>query len=218
MCISKKESTLPEANGPCPALILLRHGQSLWNEQNRFTGWQDIDLSAAGILEAEKAGLSLKKEHIDVAFTSSLKRAQHTLDIILKISGLTGIPVFKDRNLDERCYGKLEGLNKNETALKYGDNQVRIWRRSYDNAPPGGESLKDTAERVLPYFSTAIVPELKKGRKVLIVAHGNSLRALIMHLEQLDPEEIINRELPTGIPIKYSLNSALEITKIAHLI
>jgi 2,3-bisphosphoglycerate-dependent phosphoglycerate mutase len=194
-------------------LILVRHGQSLWNKENRFTGWQDVDLSEAGIQEAIKAGIRLRKEQIDIAFTSSLKRAQHTLDLILEKCGLTHIPIFKDKHLNERSYGNLEGLNKSETALKYGEAQVLIWRRSFDIAPPGGESLKTTSERVLSYFRSAILPKLKEGRTVLIVAHGNSLRALVMYLEKLSPEAIMTRELPTGMPIKYSFNSAQQLIK-----
>ncbi|MBE9597783.1 2,3-diphosphoglycerate-dependent phosphoglycerate mutase [Pedobacter sp. MC2016-24] len=206
---------LTESEEKHAELILLRHGQSVWNLENRFTGWQDIDLSLTGEQEAERAGQLLKAEQIDIAFTSTLKRAQHTLDIVLKVSGLTNIPVIKDRNLNERCYGKLEGLNKADIALKYGLEQVMIWRRSYDIAPPGGESLKDTAERVVPYYLSTIVPKLKNGKTVLVVAHGNSLRALMMFLEQLSPQEIANIEFPTGIPRKYTMGKNLQLIQVS---
>ncbi|SDJ02858.1 2,3-bisphosphoglycerate-dependent phosphoglycerate mutase [Pedobacter sp. ok626] len=199
-------------------LILLRHGQSLWNLENRFTGWKDIDITKTGEEEALHAGKLLKNEKIDIAFTSTLKRAQHTLNIILKVCGIENIPVVKNKLLNERCYGSLEGLNKSDTALKYGLDQVMIWRRSYDIAPPGGESLKDTAERVLPYYHKSIVPQLMEGKTVLVVAHGNSLRALMMFLEHLSPQEIINTELPTGIPKKYTMNKSLQILKMELMI
>ncbi|MNJ95554.1 2,3-bisphosphoglycerate-dependent phosphoglycerate mutase [compost metagenome] len=199
-------------------LILLRHGQSLWNLENRFTGWKDIDITKTGEEEALHAGELLKNEKIDIAFTSTLKRAQHTLNIILKVCGIENIPVIKDKQLNERCYGSLEGLNKSDTALKYGLDQVMIWRRSYDIAPPGGESLKDTAERVLPYYHKSIVPQLMEGKTVLVVAHGNSLRALMMFLEHLSPQEIINTELTTGIPKKYTMNKSLQILKMESII
>nr|WP_317126600.1 2,3-bisphosphoglycerate-dependent phosphoglycerate mutase [Chryseobacterium sp. G0186] len=158
-------------------LFLVRHGQSLWNLENRFTGWQNIDITETGIDEAKKAGIALRKEKINIAFTSVLIRAQHTLTIILDEIGNPDIPIIMDKALNERSYGDLEGLNKAETAEKYGDEQVYIWRRSYDVVPPGGESLKDTYNRVIPYFEREIVPLLKKDENVLIVAHGNSLRA-----------------------------------------
>lgn len=199
-------------------LILLRHGQSFWNLENRFTGWKDIDITKTGEEEALQAGKLLKNEKIDIAFTSTLKRAQHTLDIIVKACGIENIPIIKDKRLNERCYGKLEGLNKSDTASKYGSDQVMIWRRSYDIAPPGGESLKDTAERVLPYYHKSIVPQLMEGKTVLVVAHGNSLRALMMFLENLSPQEIINTELPTGIPKKYTMNKSLQILKMELMI
>ncbi|ADY52327.1 phosphoglycerate mutase [Pseudopedobacter saltans DSM 12145] len=195
-------------------LILLRHGQSLWNLENRFTGWQDIDITKKGEEEALHAGKLLKNEKIDIAFTSTLKRAQHTLEIILKECGIENIPVIIDKRLNERSYGDLEGLNKSDTALKYGSDQVMIWRRSYDVAPPGGESLKNTAQRVLPYFHKTIAPKLMEGKTVLIVAHGNSLRALMMFLENLSPEEIANTEIPTGIPRKYVMNRNLQVLDI----
>ena len=194
-------------------LFLVRHGQSLWNLENRFTGWKDIDITEAGIEEAKKAGLALKGERIDIAFTSALIRAQHTLSIILNEIGNPNIPVIKDKALNERSYGNLEGLNKADTALKYGAEQVHIWRRSYDVVPPGGESLKDTYNRVIPYFESQIRPLLKQGENVLIVAHGNSLRALIMYLEHLSPEEILEREIATGFPLTYVFDEKFHVSR-----
>lgn len=184
-------------------LFLVRHGQSQWNLENRFTGWQDVDITALGQLEAERAGKILKEETIDVAFTSKLIRAQHTLKIILNEMRKINTPIIIDKALNERSYGMLEGLNKGETAEQYGVEQVHTWRRSFDIAPPGGESLKDTYNRVIPYFESHIHPLLIRGQNVLIVAHGNSLRALIMYLEQLSPVEILKREIATGEPITY---------------
>lgn len=192
---------------------MVRHGQSLWNLENRFTGWKDIDITETGIEEAKKAGLALKGERIDIAFTSALIRAQHTLSIILNEIGNPDIPVVKDKALNERSYGNLEGLNKEETALKYGDEQVHIWRRSFDVVPPGGESLKDTYNRVIPYFESQIRPLLKQGENVLIVAHGNSLRALIMYLEHLSPEEILEREIATGFPLTYVFDENFHVSR-----
>jgi 2,3-bisphosphoglycerate-dependent phosphoglycerate mutase len=188
-------------------LVLVRHGESEWNKLNLFTGWKDPDLSPKGVAEAHEAGRLLNAEGFvfDVAFTSDLKRAQRTLDIILGELGQTTLPVHKDRRLNERDYGDLSGLNKDEARKKWGEKQVHIWRRSYDVSPPGGESLKDTAARVLPYYEATIRPELAAGRNVLVVAHGNSLRALIMKLEALSGEEIVARELATGVPIVYRL-------------
>nr|WP_315028600.1 2,3-bisphosphoglycerate-dependent phosphoglycerate mutase [uncultured Chryseobacterium sp.] len=194
-------------------LFLVRHGQSLWNLENRFTGWQDIDLTDLGREEARHAGISLRGEKIDIAFTSILIRAQHTLDIILKEIGEPNIPIIRDQALNERSYGDLEGLNKAETALKYGDEQVHIWRRSFDVVPPGGESLKDTYNRVIPYYEKEIIPLLKKGENVLIVAHGNSLRALIMYLEHLSPAEILEREIATGVPLTYIFDEQFHVSK-----
>ncbi|MET4082905.1 2,3-bisphosphoglycerate-dependent phosphoglycerate mutase [Pedobacter sp. UYP30] len=185
-------------------LILVRHGQSKFNLENRFTGWQDIDITPTGIKEAEAAGEQLKSEKINIIFTSKLIRAQHTVKIIQQIAGLENIVVIEDKALNERSYGLLEGLNKSDTAAKYGTEQVHIWRRSFDVPPPGGESLKDTYDRVLPYFEAHIKPELDKGLNVLIVAHGNSLRALIMFLERLSPAEMVEREIATGVPIIYN--------------
>lgn len=187
-------------------LILLRHGQSLYNLENRFTGWRDVELTETGCHEAEGAAKLLSSEKIDIAFTSMLKRAQQTLQIVLDKCGLRDIPIIKNAALNERSYGELEGLNKAETAIKYGVEQVHIWRRSFDIPPPGGESLKDTYERVVPYFKKAILPELAKGKNVLIVAHGNSLRSLIMFIENLTPEQIVARELATAVPVTYELN------------
>ena len=187
-------------------LILVRHGQSQWNLENRFTGWKDVDLSDLGVQEAHGAAAKIEKDRVEVAFTSALKRAQHTLAIILKDDHLESIPVIKDAALNERAYGSLEGLNKAETALKYGAEQVHIWRRSFDVQPPGGESLKDTYNRVLPYFKSHILPELLAGKNVLVVAHGNSLRSLIMYLQRLSPEQILATELATGVPVIYNID------------
>ena len=186
-------------------LFLVRHGQSQWNLENRFTGWQDIDITELGQQEARQAGVALAHEPIDIAYTSTLIRAQHTLKIILDEMGNPPIPIVIDAALNERGYGKLEGLNKDETAEKYGAEQVHIWRRSFDVPPPGGESLKDTYERVIPYYEHFIAPKLKEGKNVLVVAHGNSLRALIMFLEHLSPEQILEREIATGQPIDYQV-------------
>ncbi len=192
-------------------LFLVRHGQSKWNLENRFTGWVDIDLTQKGEQEAADAGALLKNEHIDIAFTSALIRAQRTLSIILDVTGNTDVPVTKDKALNERSYGDLAGLNKQETAEKHGAEQVHIWRRSYDVAPPGGESLKDTCDRVIPYYEENIKPHLEAGENVLIVAHGNSLRALVMYLENLTSEEILKREIATGAPFGYEMDEDLNI-------
>ena len=194
-------------------LFLVRHGQSQWNLENRFTGWVDIDLTERGREEAKKAAEAFKGETIDMAFTSDLKRAQHTLEIILKEIGKEDIPVFKDKALNERSYGDIAGLNKAELAEKVGAEQVHIWRRSYDVAPPGGESLKDTCDRVIPYFKEKIMPQLELGKNVLIAAHGNSLRALVMYLENLTPEEILKREIGTGEPITYTFDEKMEAVR-----
>ena len=188
-------------------LALVRHGQSEWNLRNLFTGWKDPDLTPRGIEEARGAGRALKKRGItfDVAFTSVLKRAERTLAIIQAELGQPSLPVVRDAALNERDYGDLTGLNKDEARQRWGETQVLVWRRSFDIPPPGGESLKDTAARVLPYFEAEIRPKAMAGERVLIVAHGNSLRALIMALENLSGEEIVKRELETGIPIIYRL-------------
>jgi 2,3-bisphosphoglycerate-dependent phosphoglycerate mutase len=190
-------------------LVLVRHGQSEWNLKNLFTGWKDPDLSPQGITEAKEAGRKLKAHGLsfDIAFTSVLKRAQHTLDLILDELGQTDIPVKKDVALNERDYGDLSGLNKDDARKKWGEDQVQIWRRSYDVPPPGGESLKDTLARTLPYYVQEILPCVLRGQRTLVVAHGNSLRALIMVLEKLSPEGILARELATGVPIIYRLNA-----------
>lgn len=200
-----------------PELIIVRHGQSQWNLENRFTGWIDIDLSPKGIEEAKAAGEKLKGYTFDKAYTSALIRAQKTLDIILETIGQKEIPVEKDKALNERMYGDLQGLNKDDTRKQYGDEQVKIWRRSYDIAPPGGESLKDTADRVLPYYHEKIEPDLKAGKRILISAHGNSLRALIMYLEKLTPQQILETEIPTGSPKYYKLDENLNVTEAKYI-
>jgi 2,3-bisphosphoglycerate-dependent phosphoglycerate mutase len=194
---------------PDRLLVLVRHGQSEWNLKNLFTGWRDIDLSEKGIAEAREAGRKLKARGIvfDVAFTSALVRAQRTLDLMLAEMGQTKIPVFKDQALNERDYGELVGLNKDDARKKWGEEQVHRWRRSYDIQPPGGESLKDTVARALPYYVQEILPRVLRGERVLVSAHGNSLRALVMVLERLSPDEIIQRELATGMPLIYRLNA-----------
>lgn len=194
-----------------PQLVTVRHGQSQWNLENRFTGWIDIDLSPKGIEEAKSAGEKLKGYKFDKAYTSVLIRAQRTLDIILDIIGLKDLPVEKDKALNERMYGDLQGLNKDDMRKQYGDEQVRLWRRSYDVQPPNGESLRDTAARVIPYFEEKIIPDIKSGMNILISAHGNSLRALVMYLEKLSKEQILETEIPTGIPKVYELDKDLNI-------
>jgi len=200
-----------------PYLIILRHGQSQWNLENRFTGWVDIDLSEQGIKEAQEAGEKLKGYKFDKAYTSALTRAQRTLNIILDKIGQTSIPVEKDKALNERMYGDLQGLNKDETREKFGADQVKLWRRSYNIAPPNGESLKDTAARVMPYWESHIAPDLKSGKNILISAHGNSLRALVMHLEKLSEQEIVETEIPTGSPKYYKLDNELNILEKKYL-
>lgn len=200
-----------------PKLVIVRHGQSLWNLANKFTGWVDIDLSEKGIKEAKKAGEKLKGMKFDYAFTSALIRAQRTLDIILKGIGQSDLKVEKDKALNERMYGDLQGLDKDETRAKFGEEQVKIWRRSYDIPPPKGEALKDTAERVLPYYHQHIEPLLKQGKNVIISAHGNSLRALIMYLENLSKEEILQTEIPTGSPKIYNLDENLKVIDTKYL-
>src|SRR3990167_5641812 len=189
-------------------LVLVRHGESQWNLENRFTGWVDVSLSEKGVEEAKKAGERLKKEniHFDKAYTSDLQRAQNTLKLILEKLGQENIPVEKDKALNERHYGDLQGLNKGETAKKFGDDQVKIWRRSYDIAPPKGESLKDTAARTLPYFKEKILPELKNNTDIIVAAHGNSLRSIVMELDQLTKEQVLELNIPTAVPIVYELD------------
>ena len=194
---------------PC-YLVLVRHGQSEWNKKNLFTGWKDPKLTARGVEEAIKAGDELKGSgySFDKMYTSELFRAQETGRIILDRMGLDSIEVIKDLSLNERNYGDLAGLNKDDARKKWGEDQVHIWRRSFDVPPPGGESLKDTAERVLPYFNKNIIPQLAEGLNILIAAHGNSLRALVMEIEKISPDEIVKLEIATGIPLvyKYSEN------------
>lgn len=198
-------------------LVIFRHGQSVWNLENKFTGWVDVDLSPKGIEEAKAAGEKLKAFKFDEGFTSALKRAQNTLTLALEVCGQNNIPVKKDKALNERMYGDLQGLNKAETAAKFGDEQVKIWRRSFDVAPPNGESLKDTAARVIPYFEKEIAPHLKAGKNIVVAAHGNSLRALIMHLEKMTPAQILEFEIGTGVPRVYDLNNDLSIKKVYNL-
>jgi 2,3-bisphosphoglycerate-dependent phosphoglycerate mutase len=186
-----------------PSLVLLRHGESQWNLENRFTGWIDIPLSPRGEEEARQAGGKLRGYKFDRAFTSVLRRANDTMKIVLEVIGQTKIPVEYSQALNERHYGDLQGLNKAETAAKYGEAQVKIWRRSYDVRPPNGESLKDTADRVLPYWEKNILPYVKQRETILISAHGNSLRALVMHLDKLSKKEVLELNIPTGIPLLY---------------
>ena len=198
-------------------LILLRHGESQWNLENRFTGWVDVPLSPRGVQEATQAGEKLRSFKFDRAFTSVLARANETLRLVLETISQTDIPIEKDKALNERMYGELQGLNKDETAKKYGEAQVKIWRRSYDVRPPGGESLKDTAERVLPYYERTIKPYLQKGDTILVAAHGNSLRALIMELEQLSQEQVLELNIPTGAPLLYELDKTGKVVDHRYL-
>jgi 2,3-bisphosphoglycerate-dependent phosphoglycerate mutase len=190
-------------------LVLVRHGQSEWNLKNLFTGWRDVDLTEVGVQEAEKAGRALKAQGVnfDIAFTSALKRAQRTLDIMLDEMGQRKIPVIRNQALNERDYGDLSGLNKDDARKKWGEEQVHIWRRSFDIAPPGGESLRDTAARVLPYYIQEILPRVMRGERVLVAAHGNSLRALVMVLDRHTKESILKLNIDTGVPMIYRLNA-----------
>ncbi len=190
-------------------LVLVRHGQSEWNAKNLFTGWKNPDLTPLGVEEARRAGRELKKLDLlfSIGFTSALLRAQHTLQLIFEELGQSNVPTIKDRALNERHYGDLSGLNKDEAREKWGEEQVRLWRRSYDVPPPGGESLKDTVARVVPFYVQRILPPVMRGERVLVAAHGNSLRALCMVLEQLTPESVTTLELTTGVPIIYKLNA-----------
>ena len=190
-------------------LVLVRHGQSEWNLKNLFTGWRDVDLTPAGIEEARAAGRKLKAKGLafDTSFTSVLKRAERSLDLMLEEVGQTKLPITRDLALNERDYGDLSGLNKNDARAKWGEEQVHIWRRSYGVAPPGGESLRDTGARVWPYYINKIQPHVLRGERVLIAAHGNSLRALIMALDGLTPDEVVTLELATGVPVVYRLNA-----------
>jgi 2,3-bisphosphoglycerate-dependent phosphoglycerate mutase len=191
------------------SLVLIRHGQSQWNLENRFTGWVDVPLTSQGEVEAKAAGQKLKSLGFkpDIAFTSDLQRAQKTLAIVLEEIQSSATPVTRHKALNERHYGDLQGKNKAETAAQFGDEQVKIWRRSYDIAPPNGESLKDTAARTLPYFKGPILDALKSGKNVLIAAHGNSLRSIVMELEKLTPAEILEKEIPTGGALVYEFDS-----------
>src|SRR6476619_5324940 len=190
-------------------LVLVRHGQSDWNLKNLFTGCRDVGLTEKGVAEARAAGKRLKAQglHFDIALTSVLSRAQRTLDLVLEEMGETNITVFKDQALNERDYGDLSGLNKDDARKKWGEEQVHIWRRSYDVPPPGGESLKDTLARALPYYVTDILPRVLRGERVLVAAHGNSLRALVMVLDKHTPDAILKREIATGVPIIYRLEA-----------
>ena len=200
-----------------PALILLRHGQSQWNLENRFTGWVDVPLSPKGEDEARAAGEKLHGRHIDKLYTSVLRRAVDTATLALEAAGTTVPVTERDAALNERMYGDLQGLNKAEAAKRFGDAQIKLWRRSYDVRPPGGESLADTAARVLPYWESHILPDLKAGRDVLVVAHGNSLRALVMHLDGLSHAEVLELEIPTGAPLLYEIGTDGRITGRRYL-
>ena len=199
-------------------LILIRHGQSQWNRENRFTGWVDVPLTDAGREEARRGAAAIRGLRIDHAFTSSLQRAQETLKIMLDTIGQPNVPIERSPALNERHYGALQGLNKAETAKQYGEEQVKIWRRSYDIAPPNektewnpegiSESLKDTAARALPYFTQTILPLVKAGRTILVVAHGNSLRSIVMELDQLTKEQVLELNITTGAPIIYEIDAS----------
>lgn len=202
---------------PYAHLVILRHGQSEWNAQNRFTGWVDVDLAPKGIDEAKAAGEKLRAFRFDHGFTSALKRAQQTLQNALAVSGQPDLPVTANEALNERMYGDLQGMNKDEARAKFGEDQIHIWRRSFDIPPPNGESLKDTADRVLPYFNSQIVPLLAAGKNVVVAAHGNSLRALVMALEKLTPEQILKTEIPTGHPKVYEFDANLNVTRAEYL-
>jgi 2,3-bisphosphoglycerate-dependent phosphoglycerate mutase len=190
-------------------LVLVRHGQSEWNLKNLFTGWRDVGLTETGVEEARKAGGKLKELGLgfDVAYTSALSRAQDTLNLMLEELGQSGLEEHRDLALNERDYGDLSGLNKDDARARWGAEQVHVWRRSYDTAPPGGESLRDTGARVWPYYLTRILPDAMRGRRVLVSAHGNSLRALVMVLDRLTPDAVTKLELATGVPLVYRLNA-----------
>ena len=200
-------------------LVLVRHGQSEWNAKNLFTGWKNPGLTETGVKEAISAGKLIKDEKInfDIMYTSKLIRAQLTGNTILEIINQSDIPIIKDTALNERNYGSLAGLNKDDARKKWGEEQVHIWRRSYDIPPPDGESLKNTAERVLPYFNKEILPKVISGSNILIAAHGNSLRSLIMQLDELSKEEILNLEIPTGAPIKYIFDECGKVVEKFNL-
>jgi len=190
-----------------PKLVLIRHGQSLWNLENRFTGWVDVPLTPVGEAEATKAGEKLRGMEFQVAYTSVLTRAQRSLDLVLEAMGVT-LPIIRDQALNERHYGDLQGLNKAETAKQYGDAQVKLWRRSYDVPPPNGEALKNTAERTLPFFERCILGDIRQGKNVLVVAHGNSNRSIVMRLDKLSEKEVIELNLDTGVPLVYDMDES----------
>ena len=197
-------------------LILIRHGESLWNLENRFTGWIDVPLTEKGVQEAREAGEKIKGISVDIAYTSALSRAQDTLTHVMEVAGLD-VPIIRNQALNERDYGDLCGLNKADTAEKFGAEQVHMWRRSYDVNPPGGESLKDTRARTLPFFERAIMGDIRQGKDVLVVAHGNSNRAIIMALEELSPDEIVKTEVGTGVPYVYDMETDGTVTGKAVL-
>ena len=192
-------------------LVLIRHGQSIWNLENRFTGWVDVPLSPKGVEEAKRAGELVKGIKFDVAYTSMLTRAQETLRIIMETAGLK-LPIIRDQALNERHYGDLQGLNKADTAAKYGEDQVKVWRRSYNVPPPNGESLELTAKRTLPFYERCIAGDLKQGKNVLVVAHGNSNRSIVMKLDNLSGEQVVALELETGVPLVYEMDKDLKVT------
>ncbi len=196
-------------------LVLLRHGQSQWNLENRFTGWVDVDITELGEKEAKEAGEYLKEKgyKFDRLFTSVLKRAIRTADLAMETAGISGLPTERDQALNERHYGDLQGLNKEETAQKFGKEQVHLWRRSYDINPPNGESLKDTAARTIPYYEKNIEPLVKNGENILIVAHGNSLRSLVMYLDKLTREQVLELNIPTGNPLVYEFEDGKILNK-----
>lgn len=198
-------------------LIILRHGESEWNKLNLFTGWEDVSLTDQGKIEAKLAAFAIQNLKVDInhAYTSALKRASNTLEIVLYILK-KDIPIISDQALNERNYGSLTGMNKDEARNKWGDEQVKLWRRSYDIAPENGESLKDTCNRTIPYFKKNILPKLHAGKNVIITAHGNSLRSIIMRVEELNEDEIVNVEITTGIPIVYEYENK-KITKKTEL-
>lgn len=196
-----------------PMLALVRHGESLWNLENRFTGWVDVPLTDRGEEEARHGARVMKRAglHFDVAYTSALVRAQQTLDIILEVTGYD-LPVIRDEALNERFYGDLQGLNKDEMRERYGEEQVHLWRRSYDIPPPNGEALKDTSARTLPFFERSILGDIRLGKDVLVVAHGNSNRSIVMALDDLSEEEVPGLELPTGVPLIYDMDGNGNVT------
>jgi 2,3-bisphosphoglycerate-dependent phosphoglycerate mutase len=195
-------------------LVLLRHGESVWNAANRFTGWTDVELSEKGKQEAADAGQQLADTRFDVCYTSDLVRAQKTAEIVLELNSASDvIPTHEDWRLNERHYGALQGLDKDETRAKHGAEQVHIWRRSYDVAPPDGESLKTCAERTIPCLEECIIPDLTSGKNVLVTAHGNSLRSIVMHIEGLTREQVLSLELPTGVPRSYEFDDS-EFTRL----